>query len=183
MEWERYLIDNLFSILSFVISSILTIVIFVLEKRRDDKQAKQTEDFNSWMKDQTVRVAAMLETLGRLVGGMGSITRNEAREMVTKIQQLFPSGVQIDDITVNKPYLRIAQAFMGGEVYIQASAEGTKGEQLRSEISKLKEGKLVKYVDPKNVLYTAQIKSIEIEDIREDEKHFYHFRLSLQIVR
>lgn len=178
IEW---LIEHSLGIATFAVSLIVALLLYWLEKRRDDRQERQTNAFNDWMTDQTERITTMLETFQKYVEK--SPSRSERQELVAGIERVFPGSVLIGDISIQRPALRIAQAFMGGAVFVKALAFGDEGKQLSREISKLEEGQVTSYVSPKGEQFLAEVKSAKIEEVTVDEIIAYEFRIELQIRR
>jgi len=173
-EFTRWLLENGLSIASFIISLFIAIYLYILEKRRDEHQISQTEEFNKWMKEQTERQTAMIEALKK------GLPKVQADELAKKVAELLPGSVQIGEIVIERGNLRIAQSFLGGGTYIEAAVFGEEGERLSTEFSKLKEGQVVKLISPDHT-GVAQVKTIETEKTEAEGGSLYLFRIWLQI--
>lgn len=180
-ELTRWYIDLGLSIGTFIVSLIVAFLLFWYEKRRDDSLVQQTKDFNNWMKGQTERMTSILEALQKYIEKAPS--KPERRRLADRIERLFPGSVQIGETIIRRPSLRIAQAFIGGAVMVEALAIGDEGEQLHGEISKIKEGKIINYVSPEGERFLTEVKSVRIEKETIDETIAYHFYIGLQIRR
>jgi len=173
-EFVRWLLENGVSIVSLIIGLFIAVYLYILEKRRDERQIKQTEEFNKWMEEQTKRQTAMIEALRE------SLPKVQADKLTKKVSELLPGSVQIGEIVIERANIRIAQSFLGGGTYVEAVAFGEEGERLNAEFSKLKEGQIVKFISPDHT-GLAQLQKIEIEKTEVEGANLYLFSIWLQI--
>ena len=162
------------SFVSILIGLFIAIYLYVLEKRRDEYQIKQTEAFNKWMKEQTQRQMAMMEALQK------SLPEAQSKELTRKVTALLPGSVQIGEIVINRANIRIFQSFIGGGIYLEAVAFDDEGEELRTQFEKLREGQTLKIISPDHT-GLVQIKTINVETSKADDTMLYTFSIMLQI--
>jgi hypothetical protein len=166
-------IDIITSLASFIVSLFVAIYLYILEKRRDEYQIKQTGEFNKWMKKQAQRLSAMMEALQK------GLPKPQAEELTKRMAEFTPGSVQVGDVILRRDNIRIAQTFLGGGTYVEATAFDEEGERLSSELEKLK-GKSVKFISPDHT-GMAQVKEITVEKTKGEGGFLYVFHISLQI--
>jgi len=171
---EELLLENWLSLISIFIGIGLAFYLYILEKRRDEKQIKQTEEFNKWMKEQTERQTAVIEALQK------SLPKAEADKLTQKVADMLPGSIQIGDIIITRANIRIAQSFLGGGTYVEAVAFGEEGERLKAQFEKLEEWQVVKFVSPDHKGIT-QVKDIKIDITEGEGVKLYTFHIWLQI--
>ena len=178
MVWDellRWLSENCVDIASLIVGIIIAVYLYILEKRRDEHQNQQTEQFNKWMAEQAKRQTAMIEALTK------SLPNAQAEELSKKVAELLPDSIQIGEIIIQQTNIRIAQSFLGGGTYVEAVAFGEDGERLRAEFGKLQAGQIVKYISP-DYKGVAEIKEkITIDETETVSGRAYVFHIWLQI--
>ena len=168
-----WIIQNVLSIASLIMSTFIAFYLYLLEQRRDQEQANQVNDFNNWIKEQTQRQISILEALQQV------LPEKVKTRLSKEVARLIPESIQIGNLNINRPSLRIAQALLGGKLYIEATAYGDEGERIKSQIEMIDEGEIIKLVTPKYA-NLAIIKKINIEKEILNSSYYYTFRLWIE---
>jgi hypothetical protein len=172
-EFQRWLIEIVVSIASFLIGLVIAIYLYKLEKRRDEYQTRQTDEFNKWMRAQTERQTAMIEALEE------GLPEAQARELTERVAKLLPGSIKIGDVTIERANIRMFQSFMGGQTYVEAIAYDGEGERLSAEFNKMK-GKVIKFVSPDHI-GVVELQETEIEKVVAEGAQLYVFHIWLRI--